>query len=86
MIVAELGRELKRPLNFEPVGRDPGIAYWLQHIARTPRQSEGRESVLTDRRVIKSLERALVTMLLAGLRHNEREEFSAAPPGPHLIM
>lgn len=81
-IVAELGRELKRPLNFEPVGRDPGIAYWLQHIARTPRETEGQESVLSDRRVVRSLERALVIMLLAGLRHNEQEEFSRRNVGP----
>jgi AraC-like DNA-binding protein len=82
VIVAELGRELKRPLNFEPVGRDPGIASWLRQIAMTAHAEPGDVDLLTDRRVMKSLERALVVMLLTGLRHDEREEFAGMIAGP----
>ncbi|MEI9995315.1 MAG: AraC family transcriptional regulator [Rhizomicrobium sp.] len=77
-VAAELGKSLTRHLVFEPIMRDPGISSWLGYVTGAIRSESA--AVLTDRRVTRSLEHTLVTMLLAGLRHSESEDF--ARPGP----
>ncbi|HEY0107812.1 MAG TPA: AraC family transcriptional regulator [Rhizomicrobium sp.] len=77
---AELGKSLTRRLVFEPIMRDPGISAWLDCIVTAVRTDGAGAAVLGDRRVARSFEHTLVTMLLAGLRHSESEDFSR--PGP----
>lgn len=79
----EIRREIKRPLVFDPVARDPGIAAWLRHIFSTPQCDPAATDppLLANRRVVRSLERALLTMLIAGLRHNESQELDQHSTG-----
>jgi len=77
---AELGKGLSRRLVFDPVGADPGIRSWLQHIIGS-RSGGAADSLLEDRRVIKSVENTLVAMLLAGLRHSESDDLARQSHG-----
>jgi AraC-like DNA-binding protein len=77
MVSAELGRRPSGPVVFDPIGRDPGIALWLNHLGSVLSAQDAGASLLTDRRVMASVERALVTMLLAGLRHSASSEFAS---------
>lgn len=80
-VSAELGKSLTRHLVFDPIMRDPGISTWLNTISSALRNDGAGASVLTDRRVAKSFEHTLITMLLAGLRHSESEDYSRPGPG-----
>jgi len=71
---AELGKELDGALVFEPVMRDPGLTPWIQHISDLQRAEGGESAILSDKRVARSLERTLLTMLLTGLRHSESDD------------
>lgn len=74
-IMAELGRTLSGHLMFDPRMPDPGIGSWLDRIVDGFKQGSG-SAILSDRRVVKGFEQTLVTMLLAGLRHSESEEYA----------
>jgi AraC-like DNA-binding protein len=77
-------RGLKRPLTFDPVAPDPGILSWLYHLASVPlpRNSDDEPSVLGDRRVVRSVEHALTTMLLRGFHHSESTDYCRDEQGP----
>jgi AraC-like DNA-binding protein len=74
----ELGKNLTQHLVFDPIVRDPGISAWLDYISTTLRGTA--KSVLADRRVAKSFEHTLITMLLAGLRHSESDAYTQTGP------
>jgi AraC-like DNA-binding protein len=76
IVAEELGKTLTRRLVFDPVMRDPGMSALLNVIADSLRTQGTGVSVLTDRRVAKSFEHSLITMLLAGLHHSESDDFS----------
>jgi AraC-like DNA-binding protein len=71
---AELGKELGGALVFEPVMRDPGVMPWIAHISNLQAAAGNGAAILSDKRVARSLERTLLTMLLTGLRHSESED------------
>src|SRR5262249_15144855 len=73
-MAAELGKELDSALVFDPIMRDPGMSPWLQHISNIHRTEIGEGWMLSDKRVARSLERTLLTMLLTGLRHSETDD------------
>lgn len=75
-VATELGKNLHDHLIFQPVVRDPGIGAWLNHITNAIQTEGSATSVIADRRVSKSFEHTLITMILAGLRHNESESLS----------
>jgi AraC-like DNA-binding protein len=75
LVANEIRSALKRPLRFKKVGRDPGIASWLQQIVNTPTGNGEVQSVLGDRRVSRSIEAALTMMLLVGFEHSESMAF-----------
>jgi AraC-like DNA-binding protein len=76
MVADEIHRELKKPLQFRPVGRDPGIVSWLHHLVTVPLQNSdaAMSSVLTNHRVVRSIERTLGMMLLVGFEHSESSD------------
>ena len=78
----EIRASLKQPLAFKLVARDPGIASWFQHIISVPEDTDSPQtrSVLTCRRVVRSMEYTLTMMLLAGFEHSESEEFHRPSP------
>jgi AraC-like DNA-binding protein len=83
-VADEIHRGLKRPLIFDPVGRDPGMLSWLYHLASAPppRNPSGEQSVLANRRVVRSVEHTLATMLLLGFHHSESLDYSRDEKGP----
>ncbi len=85
-LMAELGRTLSGHLMFDPRMPDPGIGSWLNRIVDGFKQGSG-STILSDRRVVKGFEQTLVTMLLAGLRHSESEEYArpAAVAAPYYV-
>ncbi len=76
IVAEELGKTLTKHLQFDPVMRDPGISSLLNVIVNAVKADGPGASVLTDRRVAKSFEHTLITMVLAGLRHTESDDFS----------
>ena len=80
----ELHRGLKRPVKFDPVGRDPGILSWLYHLASLPasRSPDGEPSALADRRVVRGVEHTLATMLLLSFHHSESGDYCRDEKGP----
>jgi AraC-like DNA-binding protein len=78
-LAGELGAGLSRHLVFEPVTPDPGISSWLHQIASSA--ANGAQSLLADRRVMKSVEDTLITMLLAGSRHSESDMLARKSAG-----
>jgi AraC-like DNA-binding protein len=87
IVSAELGKSLTRHLVFDPIMRDPGISSWLNHITSTIRDEGAAAAVLSDRRVGRSFEHTLITMLLSGLRHSASEDFArpGAAAAPYYI-
>lgn len=78
----ELHRDLRAPLVFKPVGRDPGIRPWLNQIASTVRiDPDACRGVLADRRVVRSIEQTLVMMFLTGFEHSETPELNRPRSG-----
>jgi len=73
-MAAELGKELDSGLVFDPVMRDPGLTPWIQHMSDVYRTEGSEATILSDKRVARSLERTLLTMLLTGLRHSETDD------------
>lgn len=82
LVKDEIKGALRRPLAFNLVGRDPGLASWLQQVINVPLDSEQTQtrSVMTCRRVIRSMEYTLAMMLLAAFEHSESEEFHRPAP------
>ena len=80
VLACERGRGRRHRVTFEPVSFDPGIRAWLSAIAMT--FSESQNEIAGDRRVIKSIEEALITMLLTGFRHSESEGLWRCEQGP----
>lgn len=85
MLSTELGKSLKQHVVFDPVAHDPGIGPWLRHIAANT--AEAGNLLLSDRRVVKSIEDTLITMLLTGFRHSELAglERSAQGVAPYYV-
>lgn len=77
---AELGRRLTGRLTFQPVTRDSGISAWLQHIIGAQLNGSERHSVLKDPRVLQSIERTVMMMILTGVPHSCTEEISNSGP------
>jgi AraC-like DNA-binding protein len=75
-LATELGSAVprQRPI-FDPLSRDPGIGSWLQHIAKSGINATD-SLLLTDRRVLRSIEQALVTMVLSGFHHSASEDLA----------
>jgi len=75
MVSEELHKTLSEHVIFEPVMRDPGIVHWLRHLANMMRSDGTDPALLGNSRVVRDIERTLVTMLLTGLRHSLSDEF-----------
>ena len=75
-LATELGTAVprQRPI-FDTVSRDPGIGSWLEHIAKSG-TSIADSFLLGDRRVLRSIEQALVTMVLSGFHHSASEDLA----------
>jgi|GEM_PF-1743061 AraC-like DNA-binding protein len=81
-VADEIHRGLKRPVIFDPMGRDPGILSWLYHLASAPGPQGPEQSVLANRRVVRSVEHTLATMLLLGFHHSESPDYCRDEKGP----
>jgi AraC-like DNA-binding protein len=79
-VACEHGRRPARRVTFEPVSVDPGIRAWLSVVATTFFQADN--DIAGDRRVIKSIEEALIVMLLTGLHHSESDGLWRSGQGP----
>ncbi|MBY0511704.1 MAG: AraC family transcriptional regulator [Rhodospirillaceae bacterium] len=80
-VTEELSQKLSRPLVFEPMTRDPGIANWLKHIVSAMWVKEESAALTRDKRVSKSIESTLIHMLLTGLPHSESGAYRLQAPG-----
>jgi AraC-like DNA-binding protein len=80
----DLARALGRHLTFDQVTRDPGIGRWIYQVAQSVWFGGDAANLIKGGRVARNLERTLISMLLAGLRHSETDGLecgtqSAAP-------
>jgi AraC-like DNA-binding protein len=81
MMTDEIHREIRKPLQFKPVGRDPGIVSWLHQLVTVPLQSgeSAMGSVLANHRVVRNIERTLGMMLLVGFENSGSVDLNRPP-------
>lgn len=70
----QLNRRVGERITFQSVARDVGIASWLRHLVATGLRGNEQHSIVSNARVQRDFERTILTMLLAGLPHNQTEE------------
>jgi len=79
-VARELGKRCLGRLEFSPVTRDCGITSWLRLLMHGYVRQREEPSVLWDERVVTSMERTIVSMLLAGLPNTKSGDFNVRGP------
>lgn len=75
-MAAELGKKLTGHLDFQPVARDCGIASWLRYMIGVQLRGKDQHSILKDARVLRSIERTVLTMVITGVPHSKIDELT----------